>query len=219
MAAHVLEHAGLQELVRGAGPGLHGGDLLLRPRPRVPRAAVIARLGDGVVGLHDFLLITEVADLLLQLGELLLELLFLLGQFLVLRLHPVDLLLGGGLAGQRLPGQVFPALSERGLGLVPQVRDRLPQLRFLKLESLAFGGDLDQCLADPGDVVEHLLVGVVQRLVRVLNGVKRLVSLGREDVVGSGEKTHDGLLLAMGLPPGDGLSHQAMGCRQRGLPD
>jgi len=126
VAAQVLEDAGLQQFLRGAGPGLHGGDLLLRAQQRVARAAVIARLGDGVVGLHDFLLIAEVADLLLQLGEALLKFLFLLGQFLVLRFHPVDLLLCGGLAGQRLPGQVFPALPERGLGLVPQVGDGLP---------------------------------------------------------------------------------------------
>ena len=124
--------------------------------------------------------------------------LLLLGQFLVLRLHPVDLLLGGGLAGQRLPGQVLPALPERGLGLVPQMGDGLPQLRFLQLEPLPLGGDLDQRLADLGDVVEHLLVGVVERLVRVLGGVKRVICLGREDVAGSGEKTHDGLLLALG---------------------
>ena len=121
MAAHILEHAGLQQFVHGAGPGLHGGDLVLRPHQRVAGAAQIARLGDGVVGLHDFLLRAEAADPLLQLGEGLLELLFLPGQFLVLRFHLAGLLLGCCLAGQRFPGQVFPALPEGGLGLVPQV--------------------------------------------------------------------------------------------------
>jgi len=190
VAAHVLKHAGLQQLVHGAGPRLHGGDLVLRAQQRVARAAVIAGLGDGVVGLHDFLLIAEVADLLLQLGEVLLEFLLLLGQLLVLRRHRVGLLLCGGLTGQRLPRQVFPALPERGLGLLPQVGDGLPQLRFLQLKALALGGDLDQRLAHPRDVVEHLLVGVVERLVRILDVVKRLVCLGREYVVGSGEKAH-----------------------------
>ena len=77
------------------------------------------------------------------------SLLLLLAELLVLRLHRVDLLLGGGLAGQRLPGQVFPALPERGLGLVRQVGDRVLQLLFLQLDPLARSGDVDQPLADP----------------------------------------------------------------------
>src|SRR6201999_1687618 len=64
---------------------------------------------------------------------------------------------------------------------------------------------VDKCLADPRDVVEHLLVGVVEHLVRVLGGVKRLVGLGCDDVVGSLEETHEGLLLAdCGRSPRDG---------------
>ena len=37
VAADVLEHPGLQQLVQGPGPRLHGGDLVLRPLQRRSR--------------------------------------------------------------------------------------------------------------------------------------------------------------------------------------
>ena len=77
-AADVLEDAGLEQLVEGARPGLHGGDLVLGPlqrRPRVveglrdPGRALVDRrdrLGRGVLGLERLLLGAEVVDPLLQ---------------------------------------------------------------------------------------------------------------------------------------------------------
>jgi hypothetical protein len=89
----------------------------------------------------------------LQLGEGLPELLLLLGQFLVLRLERVDLLLGGRLAGQRLPGEVLASPPERRLGLVVEVGRGVPQLLLLQLDPLAGGGDVNQAPADPGYLV------------------------------------------------------------------
>jgi hypothetical protein len=79
----------------------------------------------GVLSLQHFLLCPEGVHPLLQGLERLLHLLLLLGQLLVLRFHRIDLGLGGGLAGERLPGQVFPALRQRRLGLVLQVIHRM----------------------------------------------------------------------------------------------
>ena len=49
----------------------------------------------------------------------------------------VDLLLGGGLAGQGLPGQVLLALGQRRLGLVLQVVHRVLELLLLQFQLLA----------------------------------------------------------------------------------
>ena len=70
-------------------------------------------------------------------AEGLLQLVLLLGELLVLRLHRVDLGLSGGLAVQRLPGQVFLALSQRRLRLVLQVVDGVLKLLLLQLDPLA----------------------------------------------------------------------------------
>src|SRR5215472_4830236 len=119
----VLEHAGLEQLVHGAGPGLHHGDLVLGPldfRPRVAEglgdpggALAHGALGlrGGVLGLEHLLLRPEVVDPLLQGREGLLELLLLLGQLLVLGLHRVDLCLRCGLAREGLLRQVLFALD------------------------------------------------------------------------------------------------------------
>ncbi len=95
------------------------------------------RLGRAVLRLQHFLLAPELVDPLLQRGEGLLEFLLLLGELLVLRLQPVDLLLGGGLAGQGLPRQVLLALGQRRLGLVIQVVHRVLELLLLQFELFA----------------------------------------------------------------------------------
>src|SRR5215469_9293289 len=72
------------------------------------------------------------------------------------------------------------------------------ELLFLQLDLLAGRRDGDQGLPDPGDLVEHLLVGEVEHLVGLLGGVQRLVGLGREYVVGPLEERHGRLLLIGG---------------------
>ena len=138
----------------------------------------------GVLRLHHFLLRPEVVDPLLQGVEGLFELLLLLGELLVLGLHGVDLGLGGGLAGERLFRQILLALGERRLGLVLEVVHRVLELLLLQLDLLARRGDVHQRPLDLGDLVEHLLVGEIEHLVRLLGGVERLVGLGLDDVVG-----------------------------------
>ena len=118
------------------------------------------------------------------------ELLLLLGQLLVLGLHVGDLALGRGPARQRLPGQVLLALGQRRLGLVLEVIGGVLELLLLELEPLAGGGDVHQPAADPGDLIKHLLVGQVEHLVGLLGGIKGLVGLGRDDVVGPLEERH-----------------------------
>ncbi len=68
--------------------------------------------------------------------------------------------------------------------------DGVLELLLLKLELLLGCGDVHQRAADLGDVVQHLLVGVVEHLVRVLGRVERLVGLGGDDVVGPLEEAH-----------------------------
>ena len=57
-----------------------------------------------------------------------LELLLLLGELLVLRFHPVDLGLGGGLTGESFPGQLLVPLGERHPSLILKVGHRLLEL-------------------------------------------------------------------------------------------
>ena len=83
---------------------------------------------------------------------------------------------------------------EGGLGLVVEVVDRMLELGFLQLDLLAGGGDVDQRPADPGDLLEHLVIRVVEHLVRLLGGVKRLVRLGGNYVVRPLKKAHIGPL-------------------------
>jgi hypothetical protein len=108
----------------------------------------------------------------------------------VLRAHLGDLLLRRGPPGQCLAGQVLPALRQRRLGLVLQVIDRVLQLLLLQLEPLLRGGDIDERAPDLGDVVQHLLVGVVEHLIRVLGRVECLVRFCGDDVVCPLEETH-----------------------------
>ena len=114
----------------------------------------------------------------------------LLVELLALRLHLVDLLLGGRLAGERLLGQVLPVGRQGLLGLVLQVVDGVLELLLLELQALLRGGEVDQGAAHLGDLLEHLLVGEVEHLVGLLGRVERLVRLGLHDVVCPLEDAH-----------------------------
>ena len=69
------------------------------------------------------------------------------------------------------------------------------KLLLLQLELFAGRGDRHQPPLDLGDLVEHLLVGQVEHLVRPLRGVERLVGLGLEYVVRPLEEAHFDVLL------------------------
>jgi hypothetical protein len=73
---------------------------------------------------------------------------------------------------------------------------RLLQLLLLQFDPLLRGGYVDESAPDLGDVVEHLLVGVVEHLVGIFGRVECLVRLGRDDVVRALEETHGSLLPA-----------------------
>ncbi len=134
--------------------------------------------------------VRNLLTLFLQGRQRLLHLLLFLGQLLVLRFHFVDLGLGGGLAGKRFPGQILPALGQCRLGLILEVINRMLELLLLELDPLARRGDRDQCLANLGDLVEHLLVGQIEHFIGLLGRVERLIGLGREYVVGPLEERH-----------------------------
>src|SRR5579859_3304889 len=207
--ADILEHAGLQQFVHGLGMCLHGGDLVLGTRD--VRAGAAEALGDargtladrafrlrrGVLGLQHLLLSAEVVHPLLQRRQRVLQLLLLRAELLALRLQGVDLGLGGGLARQRLPRQLLLALAERSLRLVGEVVHGALELLLLQFDLLAGPGDGHQSPLDLSDLVEHLLVGQVENLVRPLRGVERLVGLGLEYVVRPLEETHADVLLVM----------------------
>ena len=159
------------------------------------------RLGGGVLRLERLLLRAEVVHPLLQGIEGLGELLFLLVQLLALWLHLVDLLLGRRLAGERLLGQVLPVCGQGLLGLVLQVVDRVLELLLLQLEPLLGRCEVDESPAHLRDLLEHLLVGEVEHLVRLLGSVERLVRLGLHDVVRPLEDTHSSLPQGRSVDP------------------
>ena len=190
----VVERARCQQLVDGAGPRLHAGDLVLGPLhggagapggvgdPRHRLAHLRLRLGCGVGGLHGLLLRTEALDADLELLGGLHELLLLVADLVVLGLELGELLAQRRPARQRLAGQVFVSLSQRGLGLTLQLVGLLLQTLGLQLDPLACRGDVGDAPAHLLQLLELLLVGEVQRVARVLHLVQRLVGLGPEDV-------------------------------------
>jgi hypothetical protein len=70
------------------------------------------------------------------------------------------------------------------------------QLLLLQLDLLARRSNVHQSPPDLGDLIEHLLIGQIKHLVRLLGGIERLVGLGLHYRVGPLEKAHAGLLLA-----------------------
>ena len=145
----VVERARRQQLVDGAGPRLHAGDLVLGPLhggagaprgvgdPRHRLAHLGLGLGRRVGGLHRLLLGAEALDPDLQLLRRLDELLLLLADLVVLGLQLGQLLAQRGPARERLAGQVLVALLERGLGLALQLVGLLLQPLGLQLDPLA----------------------------------------------------------------------------------
>ena len=190
----VVERARCQQLVDGARPRLHAGDLVLGPLhggAGVPRRVGDARhrlahlglgLGRGVGGLHRLLLRAEALDPDLELLRGLDELLLLIADLVVLGLELGELLAQRGPTCQRLAGQVLVALPERGLGLALQLVGLLLQPLGLQLDPLARRGHVRHAAAHLLQLLELLLVGEVQRVARVLHLVQRLVGLGSEDV-------------------------------------
>src|SRR5215467_838970 len=69
---------------------------------------------------------------------------------------------------------------------------RMLQLLLLQLDLLTRRGDVHQPPADLGDLIEHLLIGQIKHLVRLLGGIERLVGLGLHYLVGPLEKAHPG---------------------------
>ena len=97
-----------------------------------------------------------------------------------------DLLVDGGTAGQRLAGQVVAAGGDRLLRLCLQLVSVALKLLHLQLEALTAGGDVSDPPAHLGQQLQLLLIGVVERLARVLVLVEDLVRLGFAD---QGEST------------------------------
>ena len=73
---------------------------------------------------------------------------------------------------------------------------RMLQLLLLQLDLLARRSNVHQSPPDLGDLIEHLLIGQIKHLVRLLGGIERLVGLGLHYRVGPLEKAHAALLLA-----------------------
>ena len=168
-------------------------------------------LGRRVLGLEGLLLGAEVVDPLLQRVEGRGELLLLLVELLALRLHLVDLLLGGRLARQRLLGQVLLPCGEGLLGLILQVVDGVLELLLLQFQALLRCGEIDQGPADLGDLLEHLLVREIEHLVGLLGRVESLVGLGLHDVVSPLEDAH------VSLPEGS-VCHSTIDSNQLVVP-
>ena len=77
------------------------------------------------------------------------------GELLMLGLHLIDLSLGGGLAGQGLPGQILPALGQRRRCLTLEVVNGMLELLFLQLDPLARCGDVQSLDAGHTDFLPH----------------------------------------------------------------
>ena len=137
--------------------------------------------GGGVLRLDHFLLRAEGLDARLELllrGD---ELLLLVGELLHLRVEALELLLRGGLALERLPGEILAVRGDRLAGLRLELDDVLLDRLGLELEPLLRGHDVGDAALDVLELLEHLLVRVVERLGRVLGPVERARGLRLED--------------------------------------
>ena len=83
--------------------------------------------------------------------------------------------------GQRLAGQVFVALRERGLGLVLELVGLLLELPRLQLDALSRRRHVGHAAADLLEALELLLIGQIECLAGVLSPVKDLVRLRLQD--------------------------------------
>ena len=120
-------------------------------------------------------------DLRLQ-GALALDQLLLLRLELLALLHdPLQLGLGRGLARQRLAREILAAGLERLARLAVELVDLLLHGRVLHLEPLLRRRHVGDPALDVLELAQLLLVGVVERLVRVLGAVERLRELRFDD--------------------------------------
>jgi hypothetical protein len=106
----------------------------------------------------------------------------------------------GGDGGAEAEGGGGGPGFDRGVaepGLQPQGQDHE---QALQLDLLARRSNVHQSPPDLGDLIEHLLIGQIKHLVRLLGGIERLVGLGLHYRVGPLEKAHAGLLLAKDGP-------------------
>ena len=139
------------------------------------------RLGGGVLRLDHFLLRPERLDLrrerLLALDEL-----RLLGLELLALLHdPVELALDRRLAGERLAREILAVRLQRILRLAVELVDLLLHRVVLKLEPLLGGRHVGDPALDVLELAQLLLVGVVERLGRVLGAVEQPRELRLDD--------------------------------------
>ncbi|CAM5678041.1 hypothetical protein STENM327S_07063 [Streptomyces tendae] len=150
-AGLVVEGAGGEQLVDGAGPGLELGGLVLGALDGQADVAHLLgdagerladpglRLGRRVGGLDGLLLRAEGVHLGLEALGRQSELLLLALERGVLRLQVGDLLLECRAPGERLAGQVLAAQRQRLAALVLQLARLGLELVELKLQSLAAG--------------------------------------------------------------------------------
>ena len=132
-----------------------------------------------------------VAQLLLLLDQRLLLLLE-LGDLLVERLQ---LALGELLALERGAREVLLAGRERLAGLRVELDDLLLELGLLELQALLRRHDIGDALLDVLQQLHLALVGVLERLARILRAVEELVDLRLDDGGHPSAHTgHDGLL-------------------------
>ena len=109
------------------------------------------------------------------------QLLLLVGELLHLRVEALQLLLHRRLPLERLPREVLAVRGERLARLRLELDDVLLELLRLELEPLLRGDDVGDAALDVLELLEHLLVGVVERLVRVLGPVEQLRVLRLDD--------------------------------------
>ena len=193
LAAGGLQRSGGHQLLHRPGAGLHLGGAVLGALDGQADVAELAgdagerlvdahlRLSGRVGGLDGLLLRAEGLHLGLQLlgGDR--QLLLLDGQLLELHVQVGDLLAQGGLADQRLPGEVLASGRQGGAGLVIELGQLLVEAGDLQLDPLAARGHVGHT---PADLLQHLqllLVGVVQGLRGILSLVHGRVGLGAED--------------------------------------
>ena len=82
---------------------------------------------------------------------------------------------------ERLAGEILAAGLQRLPRLAVELLDLLLHRRVLHLEPLLRGRHVGDAALDVLELAELLLVGVVERLVRVLGAVERLRELRLED--------------------------------------
>src|SRR5659263_467624 len=176
-----------------AGASLHLRGLVLRPLHG--QADVAHLLGDagerladlrlrlrrGVRRLDRLLLSAEGLDLGLQPLDRNGQLLLLGLQLLILRLQVGLLSLQPAAAGQCLAGQVLTIGGEGRAALLFQLVGVGLQLVHLQFQPLAGGGHVGHSPSGLLQQLQLLLIGVVERLPRVLGAVKRLARLRLED--------------------------------------